>query len=161
MTIRARTNACHRPSLQESRAGGGGRTSWMSKPGGSPGRAGTVSGWVLGFAVTCVLAVMSLTAADDRRLVEAVKHHKMATIQALLAEGVDANVPEADGTTALHWAVHHDAADLVDRLLGAGARVTASNRYGIQPVSIASLNGSVVIVEVLSGCGRRSEHLPA
>ncbi len=125
----------------------------MSKPGRSPGRGGTVSGWVLGFAVTCVLAVMSLTAADDRRLVEAVKHHKMATIQALLAEGGDANVPEADGTTALHWAVHHDAADLVDRLLGAGARVTASNRYGIQPVSIASLNGSVVIVEVLLDAG--------
>ena len=33
-----------------------------------------------------------------------------------------------DGTTALHWAVHNDNADLVERLIDAGANVNASNQ---------------------------------
>ncbi|MEE2635616.1 MAG: ankyrin repeat domain-containing protein [Acidobacteriota bacterium] len=129
------------------------RAARMCAPPSNHGPTRRLGNWFIGVTMTYTMAATSLTAADDRRLVEAVKHHEMPTIQALLAEGVDVNVPEIDGTTALHWAVHHDATNLVDRLLRAGARVSAPNRYGIEPLSIASLNANVVIVESLLEAG--------
>ena len=41
------------------------------------------------------------------------------------------NAPQADGTTALHWAAYHDDLDLANRLVAAGASVKAANRYGV------------------------------
>ena len=110
--------------------------------------------WACACAMTWVLAVPSMTAAAaDQRLVEAAKRHETATIQVLLDEGVEVNVPEGDGTTALHWAVHHDDAALVERLLRAGAHVSAQNRYGIAPLSIACINGNAVVVDALLAAG--------
>jgi len=112
--------------------------------------------WSLVFAVpiSCLfIAVSVIEAADDRRLVEATKRHDIEVTHALLVERVDVNVAEIDGTTALHWAVHHDDVDTVKRLLRAGALVNASNRYGVKPLSIACLNGSGVIAEALLEAG--------
>ena len=53
----------------------------------------------------CFSAV-SLFAAADTRLVDAVKNHDKDTVRSLLKEHVDVNMPEADGTSALHWAAH-------------------------------------------------------
>src|SRR5437773_888587 len=53
----------------------------------------------------------------DRRMVEAVKSGDRARAIALIGRRLDVNVPEVDGTTALHWAVHHDDGDLVERLI--------------------------------------------
>ena len=47
------------------------------------------------------------------------------------AARADVNVPQADGTTALHLAVRANDVDLVKTLLGAGANAKATNRYGI------------------------------
>jgi len=58
----------------------------------------------------------------DTRLVEAVKAGDTAAALALLQKRVDVNAPEADGTTALHWAVRLNNLDLVNRLLRAGAK---------------------------------------
>lgn len=44
---------------------------------------------------------------------------------------------QADGTTALHWAVFYDQSELVKRLVKAGADVDASNLYGVTPLSLA------------------------
>jgi len=129
------------------------RAARMGAPTWSHGRTQHPGDWVIGVALSCLLTATNLAAADDRRLVEAVKRYEMPTLQVLLTEGVNVNVPEIDGTTALHWAVHHDATDLVDRLLRAGARVSAPNGYGIEPLSIASLNANVVIVESLLKAG--------
>ena len=57
--------------------------------------------------------------------------------------------PAVDGSTALHWAVHRDALDVVDLLLGAGANPMAANRYGVTPLSLAATNGNARIVERL------------
>ena len=46
-------------------------------------------------------------------------HHEAAI--ALVAGGADVNAAEADGTTALHWAVRAGDTELVELLLGAGA----------------------------------------
>ena len=45
----------------------------------------------------------------------------------------DVNAPQADGATALHWAVYRDDLPLVERLLAAGARVNAANRLRRDP----------------------------
>jgi hypothetical protein len=53
----------------------------------------------------------------------------------MLKKGAKGNSAEADGTTALHWAVQHDDERLVRALLTAGAQVRAANRYGVTPLA--------------------------
>ena len=63
------------------------------------------------------------------------------------------NAAEADGTTALHWAVRADDTSRVMQLLQAGASATASNRYGVTPLSLAALNGNVPVMRALLAAG--------
>jgi uncharacterized protein len=86
-------------------------------------------------------------------LVDAVKSGDRTAALALLQQKINVNAPEADGTTALHWAVQRDDLDLVERLIKAGANVNAKNDYGSTPMSEAALNGNVAIVDKLSKAG--------
>jgi ankyrin repeat protein len=92
-------------------------------------------------------------AAPNAPLVDAVKSGNKATILALLDSHADVNAPEADGTTALAWAVRLDDRALVDRLLRAGANVNAANRYGITPLYMACVNGDPAMIEKLLQAG--------
>jgi ankyrin repeat protein len=74
-------------------------------------------------------------------------------LAALLQQRVDVNKPEADGTTALHWAVRNDDVALVDRLIRAGASVKAANRYGVTPLYLAAVNGNAAVIERLLKAG--------
>jgi ankyrin repeat protein len=74
-------------------------------------------------------------------------------LAALPQQRVDVNKPEADGTTALHWAVRNDDVQLVDRLIRAGANVKAANRYGVTPLYLAAVNGNAVVIEKLLKAG--------
>ena len=65
----------------------------------------------------------------------------------------DVNVPTADGTSALHWAVYHGDADLADRLIAAGAKVNAKNDYGATPLSEAAVVGNVQVLRKLLAAG--------
>jgi ankyrin repeat protein len=85
-------------------------------------------------------------ARDEGSLVVAVKQADPAAVRALLERHVDVNTPEADGTTALHWAVHRQDAGIVDLLIRAGANVKAANRYGITPLALASETGNASII---------------
>ena len=89
----------------------------------------------------------------DTRLVEALKGGDTAAALSLLQKRVDVNVPEADGTTALHWAVRMNNLDLVNRLLRAGANPKAANRYDVTPIQLACLNGSAEAVGRLIEAG--------
>ena len=101
-----------------------------------------------------LLSTSPTTAATpDRRLVTAVTEQDTQTARALLAEGVDVNAPAVDGSTALHWAVHRGAHELVDLLIDAGADVTVANRYGVRPLSLASVNGNADVIEALLEAG--------
>src|SRR6187401_1100056 len=95
-----------------------------------------------GACVTLLLAI-GVAAADstDQRLLTAVKDGDAAAVRALLRARVSANAADADGTTALHWAVRADEATVSELLVKAGARVNASNRYGITPLALAAANG--------------------
>ena len=62
---------------------------------------GLCSWWML-----ALLSVSGLVAQDrDLRLVDAVKAGEQETLRALLNEGVDVNIAQVDGATALHWAI--------------------------------------------------------
>lgn len=101
-----------------------------------------------------LLALLLFTGAGaDARLSTAVKSGDKAAIQLLLQQRVDVNVPEADGTTALHWAVRNDDAALVDQLIRLNANAKAANRYGITPLYLAAVNGNAPIIEKLLKAG--------
>jgi ankyrin repeat protein len=86
-------------------------------------------------------------------IVAAARSGDLARMRALLRNEVDVNQPEADGTTALHWAVHRDDAEAIELLLGARAAVNATNRYGVFPLHLAAVNGSTPVIERLLRAG--------
>jgi ankyrin repeat protein len=92
-------------------------------------------------------------AGPDAPLADAAEKLDRSKVRALLAERVAVDAPQADGMTALHWAVYHDDSEMTGQLLGAGASVTAANRYGVTPLAMACTNGSGVLVERLLKAG--------
>ena len=91
--------------------------------------------------------------AQDRRLVEAAKAADTPSVRTLLEKGVDPDIPQPDGATALHWAAHWDDAVMARGLVGAGANVNATNDFGATALWLASLNGSASLVETLLTAG--------
>ena len=86
-------------------------------------------------------------------LVDAARTADRATALALLAERADPNQTESDGSTPLHWAVHHDDAELVARLIEAGAQVGAANDYGATPMSEAAVAANAAVLRALLAAG--------
>ncbi len=66
---------------------------------------------------------------------------------------VDPDGVDADGTTALHWAVHEGDLAAVKRLLAAGAAADAANRYGVRPAYLAAENGDAAALRALLEAG--------
>ena len=87
------------------------------------------------------------------RLADAAAKQDKVTLRALLRDKADVNAPQADGATALHWAVHWDDSEAVDLLIRAGANVNAKNDYSATPLSLACTNGNAAIVEKLLTAG--------
>jgi ankyrin repeat protein len=86
-------------------------------------------------------------------LVDAARAGNHAEALALLEQHADANDRMVDGTTALHWAVHNGDADLVQRLIKAGANVSRSNDYGSTPMAEAAERADAQILELLLKAG--------
>jgi uncharacterized protein len=121
-----------------------------------PWRTSNVRALLMTFALTWLVAATALaaeTTSKDLRLVEAAKARNSAAAVALLSKRIDPNIPEPDGTTALHWAVRFDEVALVERLLKAGAKADAANRYGVTPIALACESGSAAVVEQLLKAG--------
>ena len=93
-----------------------------------------------------LLAGVVLAAAADAPLFDAVEAGDAGAVERLLADGVSVQTAEIDGTTALHWAAHHDRLHIAGLLLDAGAAVDATNRYGVTPLALASVNGSTPMI---------------
>ena len=104
-------------------------------------------------ALLLLLLISSTAIAADVRLIEAIRSGNKATVQALLQQRVDVNAPEADGTTALHYAARTEDAQSLDLLIRSGANVKAANRYGVTPLYLACLSGNGSIVEALLKAG--------
>jgi ankyrin repeat protein len=103
-------------------------------------------------AVALALAAGPVLAQTDTRLVEAVKRGDR-NAAAVLARAGGVNGIEADGTTALHWAVRNGDADTARLLLERGANASARNRYGVTPLSLAATNGDAALIRRLLVAG--------
>ena len=109
-----------------------------------------LSGWL----TVPLLSLVSLDAAGaEVRLVDAVKAADKTAVRALLDERVEVNAPQADGTTALHWAADGDDSQIVELLIRAGANVKAANRYGVTPLWLACMNGNATTIEMILEAG--------
>ena len=88
-------------------------------------------------------------AAPLSDIADAVEKGDKNTLRSLLRQGADVNVPQVDGTTALHWAVYRDDVQTAKLLVSHGADVDARNRYDVPPLSLACTNGNAEIVHLL------------
>jgi ankyrin repeat protein len=105
--------------------------------------------------MSCFLIVFLMTgtafAASD--IADAAMSRNMSAVRSLLQQKADVNVPQRDGTTALHWAVRLDDVPLAELLVRSGARVTATNRFGVTPLSLACINANAAMIDVLLKAG--------
>src|SRR5688572_3314577 len=108
---------------------------------------------LLTLALAASVSAADSTVTRDTRLIDAVKAGNNTAAVTLLQKKIDVNTTEADGTTALHYAVRNDDLALVDRLLRAGADAKAATRYGATPIALACENGSAAVVERLIKAG--------
>src|SRR5688500_12578778 len=87
-------------------------------------------------------AGLSVAHADQRRAAQAARPATPEVSVAIRAA-------DADGTTALHHAVQVNDRARVEALVRGGANVSAANRYGVTPLSLAATNGDPAVVELL------------
>ena len=100
-----------------------------------------------------VLAAVIHAAIGIPPIVAAAKDGDRTALRALLARRVDVNAAEADGTTALMWAVQRDDLEAVTALLTAKANANVANRYNVTPLALACTNGNAAIIERLLQAG--------
>jgi uncharacterized protein len=108
--------------------------------------------WLVGCFAALLLSVVQAGAASSP-VADAVMQGKKDLLRSLLQQKADVNVPQVDGTTALHWAVLADDLEAADLLLRAGAKISAVNREGSTPLQLAALNGSAGMIERLVKAG--------
>jgi ankyrin repeat protein len=119
--------------------------------------ASSIRGSGLRGSLVVLLLVATLSAGGaEVRLIDAVKASNREAVQALLKKSTaatDVNATEADGTTALHWAVRADDQDIARLLLRAGAKPNVANRYGVTPILLAAENANAALIEILLAAG--------
>jgi uncharacterized protein len=110
-------------------------------------------GWDCFGQDTPVEAVVNATP----RLANAAEASDWSLVKNLASKTLDIDRAQADGMTALHWAVHHEHRASVARLIAAKANVNATTRYLITSLSIACESGNPKIVEQLLDAGAAIE----
>lgn len=96
---------------------------------------------------TVLLSAAGFAAAGD--VADAAMSKNGEALRTLIQQKADVNSPQADGTTALHWAARWDDAAMADLLIKAGAKAGAANRQGATPMFLAAMNGSATMIEAL------------
>ena len=105
-------------------------------------------------AAAAIFGATLLHGADQGSpLADAAMKGDMAAVRALLQATADVNGTQADGTTALHWAVYNDNLALVERLIAARADVTTANEFGSTPLAEAATVGNAAVIAALLEAG--------
>ena len=105
---------------------------------------------------TLILAAIAMASvfAADATLVDAIKSGKRtAALDMIAKKSADVNAAEADGSTALLWAANMNDADLVSRLLRAGANAKVRNLLDSTPLAEAAFNANTEIMKALIDAG--------
>jgi uncharacterized protein len=97
--------------------------------------------------------MVSTAYAGPTDVADAAKRGDRAAVRTALARKADVNAASVDGSTALHWAVERDDAEMADVLIRAGARITARTREGVTPLQLAATNGSAAMLDRLLKAG--------
>ena len=100
-----------------------------------------------------VLFTAAAAAAAGSEVADAAMKRNTGAVRTLIQQKANVNAPQVDGTTALHWAVRLDEAELADMLIRAGANVSATNRDGVRPVQLAAMNGNAIMLDKLIKAG--------
>ena len=100
-----------------------------------------------------LLGTPTLCSASETSLVDAAERADLPRVQQLLSDKTILTSAQADGMTALHWAVQHDDVAMVTALIAAGADIKTANNYNVTPLSIACTNGNDAIVTALLKAG--------
>jgi ankyrin repeat protein len=103
-------------------------------------------------AVGLMLSMGSLSASGSE-VADAAMAGDTAAVRKLLAQHADVNAVQADGATALHWAVYREDLDTANLLIRAGGNVKVANREGVTPLALACMNGNAALVETLLNAG--------
>jgi ankyrin repeat protein len=93
------------------------------------------------------------TSVKDALVADAAERRDREQVRALLTRGTDANAPQADGSTALHWAAHWNDLDLADILLRHRGDPNRATDLGVAPLFLACGNGGTQMVQKLLGAG--------
>ena len=96
----------------------------------------------LALILACLATCPAVLAAPNAEVADAAQRGNKAAVRTLVQKKADVNAAQADGSTALHWAVQADDLETVDLLLKAGAKVGAATREGVQPMQLAAINGN-------------------
>ena len=100
----------------------------------------------------------SAAAAPATALVDAARTGDAQAVRALLRQkAVDVNAAGADGTTPLHWAVQRDDDGWSSCCSAPAPTSQAPNRYGVQPLALAAVNGNAGNLDAAARGRRRSE----
>jgi ankyrin repeat protein len=109
---------------------------------------------MIGYCAAGILCLAGLaSAAKVADVANAAMNGDKAAVRSLVRQKADVNVPQVDGTTALHWAVRANDLETTTLLIRAGANVSAANRAGATPMLQASIDGNAAIVEALLKAG--------
>lgn len=114
----------------------------------SSGRFRIYASW---FFVLSAVSVTSLIAAEPNKdvyeslsrtdlkapLADAAEARDWLLLTKLLSQDINVDQSQADGMTALHWAVYHNNSEAVADLLRRKANVNAATRYQVTPLAIA------------------------
>jgi ankyrin repeat protein len=103
--------------------------------------------------VAALLLTVSSSSFAATKLIDAVKRGDVNAVRTLVAQKMDVNAPDADGSTPLHWAAQRDDVVMADLLIAAGANVKAKTRYSVTPLSLACTNGDAKLVDRLLKAG--------
>src|SRR6267142_2584541 len=88
------------------------------------------------------LLCIATFAAGTSDVADAAMKKNGTALRSLLQQKANVNAPQADGTTALHWAARWDDLEMAGALIRSGANAQAANREGATAMFLATVNGS-------------------
>lgn len=100
-----------------------------------------------------VLSALSLQGAPN--LADYAMNADRQGLRTLLSQKADVNAAQADGMTALHWAVRQDDLETAKLLIHSGANVQVPTRLGLTPLAIACANANLAMIKLLLASGAK------